>query len=186
MTSRTLPLLALLIVAVGYLSLHRPLVTERAALTQRRDTLAEQARLDREAALLLIAELETRLADLEPLKPSLEARLPRTLNPSDTLALLRETAEANNVTVDAARIDDPKQQGDLLDIGISVTLAGAYGDLLAFVGDLETHQWPVTITSFSLNVQDAGLDPRLAANLALQLHAFNPPPIDPYLAPGRN
>ena len=186
MTSRSLPLLALLLIGIGYLSLHRPLQAEKTTLEQRREHLTEQARLDREAAQLLIAELETRLADLEPLKPSLEARLPRTLNPSDTLALLRETAEANNVTVDSTRLEDPQQEGDLLSIATTITLTGTFGDLLAFVGDLETHQWPVTITSFSLNVQDAGLDPRLAANLALQLHAFNPPPIDPYLAPGRN
>ena len=186
MTSRSLPLLALLLIGIGYLSLHRPLQAEKTTLEQRREHLTEQARLDREAAQLLIAELETRLADLEPLKPSLEARLPRTLNPSDTLALLRETAEANNVTVDSTRLEDPQQEGDLLSITTTITLTGTFEDLLAFVGDLETHPWPLTITSASLDVSDAGTNPRLGANLALRLHAFNPPPLDAYLTGGWN
>ena len=178
MNPRTLPLLALLVIAAGYTSLHRPLQAEKASLERQRANLTEQARVDQHATALLVADLEAQLAGLEPRRASIEAALPRDLNPSDTLALIRETATRNRVTVNSTGIEDPRQDGDLKTVAITLALTGAYADLLAFTRDLENHAWPLTIDGINLETSERGADPRLEARVSLQLHAYNPLPLD--------
>lgn len=178
MNPRTLPLLAALLIAVGYASLHRPLQAEKAALVRQHAALNEQVRVDQQATLALIHELEEQLAHHEPRRASIEAALPRDLNPSDTLALIRETATRNRVTVNSTGIEDPRQDGDLKTVAITLALTGAYADLLAFTRDLENHAWPLTIDGINLETSERGADPRLEARVSLQLHAYNPLPLD--------
>ncbi len=178
MNPRTLPLLALLVITIGYLSLHRPLQTERADLNRQHTTLTEQTRINQQANLDLIRELQAQLDQLEPKRASLEAALPRELNPSDTLELIRENATRNSVRVDATSIEDPRQDGDLKTITISLNLNGSYGHLLDFITDLETHQWPLTIDAINLETHEQGGNPDLTARVTLLLHAYNPIPFD--------
>ena len=62
---------------------------------------------------MFINELQAQLDELEPKRELIEAALPRELNPSDTLELIRENATRNNVRVDTTGIDDPVQNGNL-------------------------------------------------------------------------
>lgn len=180
MNPRTLPLLALLVIGVGYISIHRPLQTERADLMRQHTTLQEQARVDQQATLQLINDLQAQLNELEPRRASIEAALPRELNPSDTLALVRENATRNTIRVDATSIEDPQQDGDLKSIPIALTLHGTYGHLLDFITDLETHPWPLTIDTINFETHEYGGNPNLTARLTLLLHAYNPIPLDHY------
>lgn len=181
MNPRTLPLLALLVIAVGYTSLHRPLQAEKATLERQRANLTEQARADQHATALLVADLEAQLAGLEPRRASIEAALPRDLNPSDTLALIREAANRNHVTVNTTSIEDPQQDGDLKTIAISLAVDGTYDELLSFARDLENHTWPLTVDAINLETNQRGADPRLDARVSLQLHAYNPVPLDHFV-----
>lgn len=178
MNPRTFPLLALLVLAVGYMSLHRPLQAESASLRQQHANLTEQARVDQQATLALIRDLQAQLDELEPRRASIEAALPRELNPSDTLELIRENATRNNVRVDATGIEDPRQDGDLKTIPISLGLNGSYANLLDFTADLENHPWPLTIDAITFETHERGSNPSLDARVTLLLHAYNPIPFD--------
>lgn len=181
MNPRALPLLAIAIVAAGYLGLHRPLQAQKADLARQHDSLTQQARIDQQATAQLIGELEAQLADLQPKRESIEAALPRDLNPSDTLALIREAASRNHVTVNTTSIEDPQQDGDLKTIAIALAVDGTYDELLSFARDLENHTWPLTVDAINLETNQRGADPRLDARVSLQLHAYNPMPLDHFV-----
>lgn len=177
---RMIPVLAILIIGVGYLSIHKPLLDERIALQAEQVRLEEQARLDQLAAEALIVDLEHQLEELRPQIPALEAALPRELNDSDTLNLIRENAEKHSVALNSISTTGPDPDGDLLTLAVNINSNGTYADTLSYLRALEESPRPLNISSVTLDANEENQDPTLGSSITVLLHAYHPQPLDPF------
>src|SRR5690625_709662 len=122
-----MPLLIILVLAIGYHTMHKPLPEEPTELEPEKVRLQDQAHLDQAAAQALIYDLEEQLAELRPLVPQLENALPTSLQSSDTLELVvTRTAHRNNMQLDNFRTTGPRQNDDLLSLTVNVNARGTY------------------------------------------------------------
>lgn len=183
MNPRMIPLLAVLTIGVGYLTLHKPVLAERVTLQAERVRLEEQARLDQLAAESLIIDLEYQLDELRPQVPALEQALPRELRASETLHLIRENAETHAIGLEAISTSGPDRNDDLLTLTVNLTAEGAYQNTLAYLQALEQHSRPLQITSVAIDASETGQDPTLTSSITLLMHAFDPQTVDPFADP---
>lgn len=182
MNPRTIALLIILTLGVGYLTAHQPLLEEREQLQQQRTELVERARLDRERALILIDQLERERHTLEQDAEAFEAALPSQLLTSEAIRFLRERASSSGVRIDNLIVGTETRDADLLKIPKSLTFETRYAPLTNFLNSIETSdELPLTISELRIESDASGSDPNLRVDLVINLNAFDPQPHDPFM-----
>lgn len=181
MSPRTVLLALAAALTVGYLLVHQPLTTERDALQREHARLSEQARIDRELALLLIDELEREREALEAHAPQLEAALPSVFHTSAALGFLRERATSAGLALNSLRLESPTRTFDLSEIAVHINLESRYEPLTTFVHAIENGAGhPLRVRSLTIRPNEEDRDPSLSVDLTVVLSAFDPQPPDPY------
>jgi Tfp pilus assembly protein PilO len=171
--SLLIPALITILIAVGYVTRHQPLTTERNALNQERIQLEERARINRESALAYINNLRITQEALQTERNNITNPIPQTVEASDAVRTLRNLSNTTGFTITTITLNEPTNNLRLRELNITITGNGSFQETTAFLQGIQTNPEPIRINSTTLRPTSITPDPIIDVNTTLTFLSYD-------------
>lgn len=156
-----------ILIGIGYVTRHQPLLEERTRLQAEQAQLVERARLNRESALAYIQTLTTQRDTLSATITNLPNPLPATVSASDALRTLRELSASTGFILTSLTLTEPTAAFPVQELTISVAGSGVFAESTAFLRGVQRNAGAIRVNNVSLRPSDTGPDPVIDMNLSV-------------------